>query len=186
MPHTEMNKLKFDRTMMTVDCAVETKKRSDYTAICIGSRGLNGYRYIRKGLLLKVNFDDYIDTVIELLKNYPEVTNLSIEKNTYQGIDAKEIRKIINNDKELSHRNITITNERQNQNKENRIRSMAGKINNGFIIFSDEDEEFTNQILQYQGSDIGHDDAADCTCSLDEAIDEIQVIQPIKFYDIHF
>jgi len=62
-------KIEFDRTMMTVDCAVETGENNDFTAVCIGSRGLNGHRYIRKGMIYKKEFDDSVYTVFELLNN---------------------------------------------------------------------------------------------------------------------
>lgn len=183
IPRIEMEEIEFTRTMMTVDCAVETGARNDYTSICIGSKGMNGHRYIRKGILMKVDFDTYVSKVIELLKEFPELTHIIIEKNTYQGVDAKEIKKKIDEDQQLSKRIITIINDRQMKNKENRIRATSGKINNGFIIFCQEDEEFWNQILQYQGSNIGHDDAADTVSELDVRIDEINVIQSLKFFD---
>jgi phage terminase large subunit-like protein len=132
---------------------------------------------------MKVDFDTYIDKVLNLLRFYTDITHISIEKNTYQGVDAKEIKKRIDNDLSLSRRNIIIINERQMKNKENRIRAMAGKINNGFIIFNSEDEEFYNQILDYQGSNIGHDDASDVVSELDLRIDEIIPIQPLKPFD---
>ncbi|MBP1935093.1 putative phage terminase large subunit-like protein [Ammoniphilus resinae] len=180
IPRTEMDDIDFDRSIMTVDCAVEVGKRNDYTSICVGSRGINGHRYIRKGLLMKVDFDTYVKKVIGLLKEFPELTHIIIEKNTYQGVDAKEIQKKIDEDQQLSNRNITIVNERQMKNKENRIRAMSGKINNGFIIFAKEDEDFYNQILEYQGSDIGHDDAADTVSEFDSRIDEIEIRKEIK------
>jgi predicted phage terminase large subunit-like protein len=173
----------FEKTMMCVDCAVGTSKSNDFTAICVGSKDINGYRYIRKGVLLKVEFDEYIAKVIELLKQYKDITHIFIEKNTFNGSDVKRLQEIIRNDKELSHRNITFINEYQKKNKENKIRAIAGKVNNGFIIFNKEDEEFYNQILDYQGEGIGHDDAADCVSELDFRIDDIQVIQKIELFD---
>ncbi|MEH7547216.1 MULTISPECIES: hypothetical protein [Bacillaceae] len=68
-------------------------------------------------------------------------------------------------------------------NEENRIRSIAGKVNYGFIIFCEEDENFWSQILDYQGSKIGHDEAIDAVEVLDANIDEISIVRPIKLYD---
>ncbi len=183
MSPAEMEETEFTRTMMTIDCAVETGVRNDFTSICVGSKGINGHRYIRKGLLMKVDFDTYIDKVMELLHRYDDITHIYIEKNTYQGVDAKEIRKRIEDDPDLKRRNIVIINERQHRNKDNKIRVIAGKVNNGFIIFNQEDEQFYNQILQYQGSNIGHDDAADCLSELDMRIDDLNIVQSIKFFD---
>ncbi len=183
IPRIEMEKIEFDRTMMTVDCAVETGENNDFTAVCIGSRGLNGHRYIRKGMIYKKEFDDSVHTVFELLKQYIEITHVVIERNTFQGRFAAELQKLVNEDSMLRHRNIVITEERQLGNKENRIRAIAGKVNNGFIIFCEEDEEFYNQILEYRGSKVGHDDAADALEMLDARIDEIKVIKPLKFFD---
>jgi len=121
-----MEKIEFDRTMMTVDCAVETGENNDFTAVCIGSRGLNGHRYIRKGMIYKKEFDDSVYTVFELLKQYIEITHVVIERNTFQGRFAAELQKLVNEDSMLRHRNIVITEERQLGNKENRIRAIAG------------------------------------------------------------
>lgn len=179
----EIESNEFIRTIMVIDSAVGTKKSNDFTAIAVGSKVLSGHRFIREGLLLKVEFDDYISKVIELLKKYPDITHIIIEKNTYQGIDKKKIEDIIRSDSELRHRQIVIVNEYQKRNKENKIRSMAGKINNGFIIFNRENEDFYNQILDYQGDGIGFDDAIDCIAELDLRIDDITELGSIKFFD---
>jgi len=90
------------------------------------SRGLNGHRYIRKGMIYKKEFDDSVYTVFELLKQYIEITHVVIERNTFQGRFAAELQKLVNEDSMLRHRNIVITEERQLGNKENRIRAIAG------------------------------------------------------------
>lgn len=183
MKREEMEKLEFDRTMMTIDCAVETEEQHDYTSVCIGSRGETGHRYIREGLLYKKEFDDSIDTVIDLIRKYDDITHVLVEKNTFQGRFEAELNKLIQKDEILKKRNLQIWGERQYSNKENRIRSMSGKVNNGFIIFCEEDKQYIDQILDYQGSKIGHDDAADTLEMLDAHIDDIEVIQSIRIFD---
>lgn len=179
----EIESNNFIKTIMVVDCAVGTKVTNDYTAIAVGSKVDTGHRYIRKGILIKVDFDDYISKIIELLRDFPDITHVIIEKNTYQGVDVKRIKELIAEDSELRNRNITFINEYQKRNKENKIRSISGKINNFFIIFNKDDETFYNQILEYQGEGIGHDDAADCIAELDMRIDDIKETQYIKLFD---
>jgi len=176
----DLEQIEFEKTMMTVDCAVETGEKNDFSAVCIGSKTSLGHRYIRKGMIYKLHFDESLEVVFNLIKNYEDITHVMVEKNTFQGRFASELRKKIDTDPDLSYRNIVIINERQNANKENRIRSIAGKINNGFIIFNEEDEDFYNQILSYQGSDFGKDDSVDSVEMLDSMIDEIKIKKPIK------
>lgn len=178
----EIESNEFERTILVADPAVGTKKRNDFTAIAVAGKVSSGHRYIREGLLLKVEFDDYIAKVIELLKKYPEISTVILEKNTYQGVDKKRIEEFIREDDELKHRNINILNNYQNKNKENKIRAVAGKINNGFFIFNENNQDFINQILDYQGDGIGHDDAADTIAEVDIQIDdEDNIIHPLSF-----
>lgn len=183
MKRQEMEQLEFEKTMITVDCAVEVEDRHDYSAVCLGSKSNTGHRYIRKGLIYKKEFDDSVETVLNLLKEYHDVSHVLIEKNTFQGRFEAELKKLIEIDPILRKRYIVVTEKRQYANKENRIRSIAGKVNNGFIIFCEEDEDFWNQILDYQGSKVGHDDAADVLEVFDANIDQIETIRPIKLYD---
>lgn len=183
MPRNEMEQLEFEKTMITVDCAVEIGDRNDYSAVCLGSKSNTGHRYVRKGLLYKKEFDESVETVFNLLMEYKDVTHVQIEKNTFQGRFEAELKKLISNDPILRKRHIEVTEKRQYANKENRIRSIAGKVNNGFIIFCEEDEFFTSQILDYQGSKIGHDDAIDAVEVFDATIDEINIFRPIKLFD---
>lgn len=47
----------------------------------------------------------------------------------------------------LSKRNIVIDCQRQFQSKYNKICSIAGKVDSGFIIFNEEDLDFNNQVF---------------------------------------
>jgi predicted phage terminase large subunit-like protein len=170
------------KTILVCDPAVETGAKNDYTAFCVGSKLANGFRYIRKGIINKLNFDDYISKVIELLKNYPDISFIWIEKNTFNSADEREIRKRIMEDIILSKRNIIIDCERQSQNKYNKIVSIAGKVDSGFIIFNEEDSDFCNQVLEYNEF-AKHDDAPDALSEFDRLIDEVTQIHKLEFLD---
>lgn len=179
----EMESVEYLRTIMVVDPAVETGLKNDYTAICIGSKLPNGFRYIRKGILDKYNFDDYITRVIDLLHEYPEITYIWIEKNTYQGLDEAEIRKRLQENEILHKRNIQIESQRQFKNKHNKICSIAGKVDSGFFIFNEEDDDFINQVLEYNEF-AKHDDAPDALSEFDRLIDNASPnIYKLEFLD---
>lgn len=178
----EIESLEYIKTIMVVDPAVETGARNDYTAICVGSKLANSFRYIRKGTIEKHKFDDYIQKVIDLLNEYPEISYIWIEKNTYQGLDEAEIRKRIKEDEILSKRNIEIESQRQLKNKHNKICSIAGKVDSGYFIFNEEDKDFANQILDYNEF-AKHDDAPDVLAEFDRLIDEVNQIYKLEFLD---
>lgn len=179
-PRDEIEKESFVKTILLCDPAVETKEKNDYTAIVVGSKTSNEFRWVRKGLIERLSFDDYIDKVIELLKEYEDISAVWVEKNIFNGADVRDIKKRINEDKSLSARRIQLINERQHKNKEAKIRAMSGKVDSGFISFAEEDKEFTDQVLAYAGERFSsHDDAPDIVAEFDRLIDEIEVIQEI-------
>ncbi|MFT8316646.1 MAG: phage terminase large subunit [Sporolactobacillus sp.] len=181
----EIEKQKFTKTILCCDPAVETGRRNDYSAFIVGSKTTNNFRFVRKGIIDKLSFDDYIDKIISLLKIYPDIVAVWIEKNTYNGSDARELQKRI--DKEFTKRQIEIINERQIKNKEAKIRAIAGKVDSGFIVFNEEDQDANQQLLDYQGEQYTqHDDFPDIVAEFNRLIDEIKVIQPIKFFNIQF
>lgn len=174
----------FSKTMLLIDPAVETTKRNDYTAFIVGSKSFNEFRYVRKGIIDKLKFEKSIEKSIELLKEYEDVSHIWIEKNTFNGRYAADLQKAISNDSILCNRDFVILNERQNKNKEAKIRSISGKVDSGFIIFNEEDTEFYNQVLDYEGEGYSlHDDAPDILAEFDRLIDEIVEIQPISLMD---
>lgn len=174
----------FEKTILCCDPAVETKSNNDYTALVVGSKTANNFRWVRKGIIERLCFDDYIDKVVELLKEFTDITHIWIEKNTFNGTDAREVNKRIQEDPVLKRRRITIINERQNKNKEAKIRAISGKVDSGFFIFNEEDTQFTNQILDYEGEGYTlHDDAADITAEFDRLIDEIEIIHKVEMFD---
>jgi len=181
IPREEIEKETFEKTMLVCDPAVETAKHNDSTALLVGSKTSNDFRWVREGRLLKVPFDGYIDNVIDLLKSYPDITHIWVEKNTYNGADAREIEKRIDADPELSGRDLQILNERQNKNKEAKIRAISAKVDSGFILFPEEDQAFCDEILAYEGEGFSlHDDAPDVTAEFDRLIDEIEDTPKVK------
>lgn len=186
-PSKEIEEQDFARTILCCDPAVEINKNNDYSAFIVGSKSYNNFRWVRKGIIQKVKFDDYINKVIELLKEYPEISHIWIEKNTYNGTDAREIKLRISAEPALLHRDITILNERQFKNKEAKIRAISGKVDSGFIIFNEDDVDFNAQVLAYEGEGFtSHDDAPDILAEFDRIIDEVQTIGKIEIKPNYF
>lgn len=179
----EMESQDYVKTILCCDPAVEVTSRNDYTALCVGSKAANNFRYVRKGIVERLEFDNYIDKVMILLKDYPDITYVWIEKNTYHDRDGAEIRKRIREDSSLKRRNIIVESHRQFQNKDAKIRSIAGKADRGFILFNEEDEEFYNQVLNYDEF-AKHDDAPDVLAEFDRLIDEVENVHKLEFMDI--
>ena len=178
----------FLKTMLCMDPASGGGAKNDYTAFLVGSLADNSFKYCRYGELAKINarknFDKYIDKAIDLLKEYIDITHIYIEKNTFNGADANQLEKRINEDPELKYRNITIINEHQKKNKDDKIATIVSDVNGGRIIFAEEDEEFVEQILEFMGQDYtAHDDAPDITAEFANRIDLIKVLRRVEFLD---
>lgn len=184
----EIEKHNFIKTMLCVDPASTAGTSSDYCAFLVGSLADNGFKYCRKAELAKINarkdFDKYLNHIIELLKDFEDITHLYIEKNTFNGADANRIENMIAADPMLSHRDIKIINEMQKKNKDDKIATIVSDVNNGAIIFNAQDKEFIEQIKEFAGQDYTlHDDAADITAEFANRIEQIEVIRPLKFFD---
>lgn len=177
----EIESHSFTKTMLLVDPASTAKAKSDYSAYLVGSEGENSLKYARKAELAKINartdFDKYIDHMIELLKEYPDITHVYIEKNTFNGADANQLELKINKDDVLRFRNIEIINESQRKNKDDKISTIIPYMNKGQIIFAEEDKDFTDQILDFRGQKFSvHDDAPDITAEFNNRIENIEVV----------
>lgn len=175
-----------EKMMLCVDPASTSTKRSDSFAFLVGSTSDNGFKYVHKGELIKFDartqFDEYLGHIIDLLKEYKQITHVFIEKNTFNGSDANQLEKLIENDLELSGRDITIINESQKKNKDDKIASCVSAVNNGAVIFNEEDTDFTDQVKEFCGQDFSlHDDAPDVLSEFYNRIDNIEVIQPLRF-----
>nr|WP_269206326.1 hypothetical protein [Clostridium botulinum] len=178
----------FVKTMLCMDPASGGGKLNDYSAFLVGSLADNNLKYCRLAELAKINartdFDKYVDHAIELLKKYPDITHLYIEKNTFNGADAFSIENKIKDDSVLGNRNITIINEHQKKNKDDKISTLIPYINKGQIVFAEEDEEFINQILDFRGQKYSvHDDAPDITAEFSIRIENIEVVENVVLLD---
>lgn len=176
----------FIKTMIVVDPASSGGKKNDYSAFLVGSEASNKCKYARKAELVKINarseFDKYIDYIIKLLLEYTDATHVSIEKNTFNGADANQLEKAIQDHPLLKYRNITIINEMQRKNKDDKISTIVPYVNNGTFIFAEEDSEFLNQLMDFAGQKFTvHDDAADVAAEFWLKVDEIKVIKKVKF-----
>lgn len=180
----ELENHTFLKTMLCVDPAGEKSRRSDYTAMVVGSLGENDFKYVRKAILEKMGFKKYCNTVIDILKEYEDITHLYIEKNTFLGSDVITIKQMIDNDIELKKRNITIINEMATKNKDERISTIIDPVNNGEIIFINDNQKFIDQMLDFQGALYSlHDDAPDIVAALSKFLLTIQVKNIIRIID---
>ena len=184
----EIEQHEFIKTMLIVDPAASSGRKSDYTAYLVGSSAKNGYKYGRRGELAKINarqeFDKYINHMIELLLQYPDITHISIEKNTFNGADANQLEKAIKEHEVLKYRNLVIINESQRKNKDDKISTIVPFVNRGEFVFCSEDEEFINQFMEFAGQKFTvHDDAADTASELWLRLDNIKQAATLKFFD---
>ena len=187
-PRNIIESHEFIKTMIIVDPASSGSKKNDYSAFLVGSEGTNKCKYARKAELAKINarneFDKYIDHIIELLLEYTDATHVSIEKNTFNGADANQLEKKIKEHDILKYRNITIINEMQRRNKDDKISTIVPYVNNGTFIFAEEDSEFIEQFMDFAGQRYTvHDDAADVSSEFWLKVDEIKVVSTIKLLD---
>lgn len=156
----------FKKTMLCIDPASTQTRKSDYTAMAVGS--ISGdFKYIRKMLLYKYSFDEYCDAVIQVLLEYSDITHIYIEKNTFSGADLIKIKELINKNSKLRHKKYEFINEMQRKNKDEKISSIIDEVNNGQIIFVDDNKEAIQQILDFQGQQYSlHDDMPDVISEL--------------------
>ena len=190
--HTEDRKTiethEFIKTMLIIDPAASGGKKNDYSSYMVGSTATNGFKYCRKGELAKINarqeFDKYIDHMIDLLLKYPDATHVSIEKNTFNGADANQLEKKIKEHPILKYRNITIINEAQRKNKDDKISTIIPFVNRGEFIFCSEDEEFINQIMEFAGQKYSpHDDAPNTAAEFWIKVDQIKIASTVQIFD---
>ncbi len=165
IPAETIENKSFTKTILSVDPASTTNKKSDYSAFCVLSESDDGLLYARKCQIKKLEFNDYIQNIIDLLLAYTDINTVSIEKQTYNGADVIELRKRMFKHPELKYRNITIINKARSKNKEARISALCvPAINMKQVIFNADDGEAINQIISFCGVGLGgtHDDMIDC------------------------
>ncbi|ADL53225.1 hypothetical protein [Clostridium cellulovorans] len=184
----EIESHNFTKTMLIVDPASGGGRKNDYSAYMIGSTADNGFKYCRKGELAKINarqeFDKYVDHMIDLLLEYPSITHVFIEKNTFNGADANQLEKKLKEHPLLKFRNIVIINETQRKNKDDKISTIVPFVNRGEFIFCSEDKEFNEQFMEFCGQRYTlHDDAADVAAEFFLRIDQIKNPVIIQTFD---
>lgn len=180
----EIEEHTFTKTMLCVDPASTTTKKSDYTAMTVGSIATNDFKYMRELVLDKLEFNAYCNKVVELLKAYKDITHIYVEKNTYQGADIVKIKELISKDDELRNRDFIWNNEMQRKNKDEKISTIIDPVNNGQVIFVDNNKEFIDLMLDFQGQKYTlHDDSADITAECVNRLDTIEQIAKIKLLD---
>lgn len=182
LPQTKIEENTFTKTMLTVDPAghkVKNINTADFYSFVVGSLSENGFKYVRKAQLRKYHneYENYIKHVIELIKEFKDISHVYIEKNTFNGLDVEEIKSRINKDSELINRNITFINPMQRSNKDEKISTIVSDVNNGRIIFCEErtEQRFLSQVMDFAGQQFSlYDDAPDCLSEFANRIDDIK------------
>jgi phage terminase large subunit-like protein len=188
-PLYEINNNTFIKTVLSIDPAGTNRigSKRDFYAFCILSETDTGIKYARKSIVKDFEYDDYINLTIKLLKDYPDITHLSIEKNVYSGADALKIQELIHKDDELRNRDITIINKARTANKDNRISAIVPDVNMGRVIFNNEDTEAIQQLKDFCGCKYSlHDDFPDVLADALEQISQINNVPKMKVYDFSF
>lgn len=188
-PAHEIESQEFKKTILSIDPAgtARTGSKRDYYAFCILSEVDSRIKYARKSLIHDFEMDDYIDLTIRLLKAYPDISHLSIEKNVYSGADAIRIRELINKDDDLKHRQITIINKSRTKNKDNRISAIVGDVNMGRVIFNEEDIDAIQQLQDFCGTKFSlYDDYPDCLADAIEQIAQIETASKLTVLPFSF
>lgn len=176
----------YKKTMLVIDPAgTRTKRKGDFHAFVVGSVVSNGVKYVRKGIIARLEFEEYMATTLEILRQYPDITHVFIEKNTYNGSDVVRLEELIAADKELSKRNIIWINEHQHRNKDNKIDMIVGDVNMGRIIFNEEDVEAIEQLKDFAGCEHSlFDDFPDAVAQFNIEISKLEEeVKKLKFFD---
>ncbi|KEH95739.1 terminase [Clostridium botulinum C/D str. BKT12695] len=184
----EIEEHNFIKTILTIDPAgIKNKKSGDYFAFVVESLADNDFKYVRKGEILHlISFEEYIKHICDILKKFEDITHISIEKNTYMGLDLDKLKEFIAIDKELCNRQFEFINEMQRKNKDEKISTVVDSINNGRIIFNKDRvmKEAIDQMMDFQGQLYTlHDDFIDCVAEASNRLDTIEVISNLQLLD---
>ena len=186
----EIEQHTFEKTILSIDPAGtnRTGSKRDYYAFCILSTTDSGIKYARKSLIRDFEMDDYMRQTITILKDFPGITHLSIEKNVYSGADAIKLQELIDKDPELKSRNLVIINKTRTGNKDNRINAFAvPEVNMGRVVFNEEDTESIEQLRDFCGCKFSlHDDFPDCLADALEQITQIDTTPKLKVLPLSF
>ncbi|NFO48552.1 terminase [Clostridium botulinum] len=185
----EIEQHDFIKTMLSVDPASTTNKKSDSTNIMVGSKATNDFTYIRDIVHRKMTFNQYCEKVVEVLERNLDVTHINVEKNTYQGADVIKIKELITTSEALKGKKYEWINEMQKKNKDEKISTIVDAVNNGqIIIVSDcEDSKVAiEEIEEFQGQLYSvHDDAPDNLAELENKIKTIKVRKKLRIGSIN-
>ena len=174
----------FEKTMLIIDPASTKTKRSDSTAMIVGSLGSNGFKYCRELVREKLSFDEYCELAVELVKKYEDITHIDIEKNTFRGADVSKIKELMEKDPYFRSRKIQFINDTSTKNKDERISTIIDEVNNGQIIFVDNNKDFVQEILDFQGQQYSlHDDCPDVTARFSKIIGTINPVCRVRVID---
>jgi predicted phage terminase large subunit-like protein len=168
----------FNKTMLCVDPASTTNRKSDYSAIVVGSEATNGFTYMRNIVMDKLEFNKLCEKIVELLEQYEDITHIYIEKNTFQGTDIIKIKELIADNPKLRSKNFTWINEMQRKQKDEKISTIMDAVNNGQIIFNadcENSKDAIQQMLDFQGCQYStHDDFCDIVSECTNRLKEIR------------
>lgn len=170
----------FEKTILAIDTAASAKAKSDYFAFTVLSK-YNGFLFVREGLLkkydAKTEFDMYINFTVELIRKY-NVNAFVVERNVFKDLDTVSIKKALENDADLRKKRVQSISVFNNKKKDDRIATIADKINSGTIIFNECNKDYNQQVFDFCGQNYSlHDDAID---SLEMAVNNIDKIQNKK------
>lgn len=175
----------FIKTALVIDPATTTNAKSDNTAMCIASQtNNNNFLWIRYMQMYKLEFVDYCKEVVRLLEEHEDITHIIIEKNSYQGADVNKIKELIADNPKLKNRRFEFINKMQKTNKDQKISTIVDSVNNGQIIFIDDNKEAIEQIMSFCGQKYSiKDDMVDCIAEAFIKIKEIKTTNKIILLD---
>ena len=180
----EIEEHDFKKTILCIDPASTTSRKSDFTAMVVGSTAANGFKYMREIVMDKLEFNLYCAKVVEILIKYEEISYVYVEKNTFQGADIIKIKELISKEPKLRNRKIEFANEMQRTNKEEKISTIIDDVNNGRIIFVDNNPKAIEQLMDYQGEKYSlHDDFVDCVAECSNRLEKVNTNNVISLLD---
>ena len=180
MDEKEIEDHVFEKTILSIDTASSARSKSDYFAFTILSK-YNGFLFVREGILkkydAKTEFDMYINFTVELIRKY-NIDAFVVERNVFKDLDVVAIKKALENDTDLKKKRIQSISIFNNKKKDDRIATIADKINSGTIIFNKYNKDYNQQVFDFCGQNYSmHDDAID---SLEMAVNHIDEINNKK------
>lgn len=177
IPARDIESKAYIKTILSVDPASTANEKSDFSAFCVLSEEEHTHlKYCRKLIIDKLEFENYLNKVMELLLHYPEINTVSIERQTFSGADVKFLQERISNHPLLRNRDINFINKNRTKNKDNRIDAIIPEINLRRVMFNEDDAEAIEQVESFAGANYtANDDAID---SLADALEYITTINP--------